>query len=145
MYQIAAILYLAGFCILAFRLLAGTLLSHRLARGAFRDGRMLYSPQCTVPMTVGLFRARVFLPAESKDWDPGKLDAVLTHEKEHMRRRDPLVEWFALLNRTLYWFNPLSWWLSRKLAALAEQAERHCLPKLPLWPRRLAHTPQAAS
>ena len=121
-YPIAGILYLAGFCVFAFRLLAGTLLSHRLARGASRDGQILYSPQCTVPMTVGLFRARVFLPAESKDWDPGKLDAVLIHEKEHMRRRDPLVEWIALLNRSLYWFNPLAWWLCGKLSALAEQA-----------------------
>jgi beta-lactamase regulating signal transducer with metallopeptidase domain/outer membrane protein assembly factor BamD (BamD/ComL family) len=121
-YYITGILYLAGFCVLAFRLMAGTLLSHRLVRGASQGCRILYSPKCTVPMTIGLFRARVFLPAESKDWDPGKLDAVLTHEKEHMRRRDPLVEWLALLNRTLYWFNPLAWWLCRKLSSLAEQA-----------------------
>ncbi len=120
--SIAGILYLAGFFVLAFRLLAGTLLSRRLAHGACGDGQILHSPQCTVPMTVGLFRARVFLPAESKDWDPEKLDAVLIHEKEHMRRRDPLVEWIALLNRSLYWFNPLAWWLCRKLSALAEQA-----------------------
>jgi TonB family protein len=59
---------------------------------------------------------------ESKDWDPDKLDAVLTHEKEHMRRWDPLAEWIALLNRSLYWFNPLAWWLCRKMSALAEQA-----------------------
>jgi TonB family protein len=121
-YQIAGILYLTGFCALAFRLLAGTLLSRRLVPGASRDGRVLYSPQCTVPMTVGLFRVQVILPMESKDWDPDKLDAVLTHEKEHMRRRDPLAEWIALLNRSLYWFNPLAWWLCRKMSALAEQA-----------------------
>ena len=50
------------------------------------------------------------------------MDAVLIHEKEHLRRRDPLIEWLALLNRSLYWFNPLSWWLCDKLSGLAEQA-----------------------
>jgi hypothetical protein len=120
-YRVAGILYLAGFCFLAFRLLAGTLLLRRLARGASGDGRILYSPQCTAPMTVGLFRARVLLPAESMDWDPSKLDAVLTHEMEHLRRRDPLIEWLALLNRSINWFNPLAWWLCCKLSALSEQ------------------------
>jgi TonB family protein len=120
-YQIAGILYLAGFCALGLKLLAGTLLSRRLAHDASRDGPILYSTQCAVPMTVGLFRARVFLPVESRDWGADKLDAVLTHEKEHVRRRDPLVEWLALLNRSLHWFHPLSWWLCSKLSGLAEQ------------------------
>src|SRR5512140_2695582 len=38
------------------------------------------------------------------------------------RRRDPLVEWLALLNRAVFWFHPLAWWLERKLSALAEDA-----------------------
>lgn len=122
MYQIAGILYLAVFCIFAIRLLAGTILSRRLGRSASRDEQVFYSPQCTTPITVGLWRVRIFLPAESKIWDQGKLDTVLTHEREHMRRRDPLVGWIALLNRGIYWFNPLAWWLCAKLSALAEQA-----------------------
>jgi hypothetical protein len=32
------------------------------------------------------------------------------------------VEWLALLNRCLYWFHALAWWLRRKLVLLAEQA-----------------------
>ena len=121
-YQVAGILYLAGFSFFAVRLLAGTLLSRRLGRRASRNEQVFYSPECTIPITVGVWRARIFLPAESKNWDKGKLDAVLTHEKEHMRRRDPLVGWIALLNRGIYWFNPLAWWLCARLSALAEQA-----------------------
>jgi outer membrane protein assembly factor BamD (BamD/ComL family) len=121
-FQIIGLFYLTGFCLLIFRLLAGTLLSCRLARGASRDDRGFYSSHCSVPLTVGLFHTRILLPLESKNWDSGKLDAVLTHEKEHMRRRDPLVEWLALLNRSLYWFHPLAWWLCGKLSSLAEQA-----------------------
>ena len=46
----------------------------------------------------------------------------MIHEREHARRRDPLVQWLALLNRCVFWFHPLAWWLERKLAALAEEA-----------------------
>ncbi len=122
MRQVAGILYLAGFCVFAFRLLAGMLLSRRLGRGASQDEGFIYSSECTIPITVGVWRARIFLPAESKNWDQDKLGAILTHEKEHMRRHDPLVGWIALLNRGIYWFNPLAWWLCARLSALAEQA-----------------------
>src|SRR5262249_9229223 len=38
------------------------------------------------------------------------------------RRRDPLVQWIALLNRAVFWFHPLAWWLDRELSLLAEEA-----------------------
>ncbi len=44
------------------------------------------------------------------------------HEREHARRRDPLFQWIALLNRALFWFRPLAWWLERRLSGLAEEA-----------------------
>jgi beta-lactamase regulating signal transducer with metallopeptidase domain len=46
----------------------------------------------------------------------------LAHEGEHVRRRDPLFQWLALLNRAIFWFHPLAWWLERKLSGLAEEA-----------------------
>jgi hypothetical protein len=41
-YEIVAILYLTGFCILMARLLVGTLLSYRLTRNAPRDDKGFY-------------------------------------------------------------------------------------------------------
>jgi len=64
----------------------------------------------------------VILPKNWQEWPPQQLDAVLTHEREHVRRRDPLIQWLALVNRALFWFHPLSWWLERKLVVLAEEA-----------------------
>jgi outer membrane protein len=32
------------------------------------------------------------------------------------------VQWLALLNRAVFWFHPLAWWLERHLGALAEEA-----------------------
>jgi len=48
-------------------------------------------------------------------------NAILVHERSHVRRRDPLIQWIALLNRAVFWFHPLSWWLERELTRLAEQ------------------------
>jgi outer membrane protein assembly factor BamD (BamD/ComL family) len=115
-------LYLAGLLALLARLLLGMALAFRLARGATRGDQAFHSPQCRIPLSVGLMRPRVLLPAHSKNWAREDLDAVLAHEWEHVRRRDPLVEWLATLNRCIYWFHPLAWGLRRKLAALAEQA-----------------------
>jgi hypothetical protein len=47
---------------------------------------------------------------------------VLAHEEEHARRRDPLVAGMALLNRAIFWFHPLAWWLQRTIAEMSEQA-----------------------
>ena len=32
------------------------------------------------------------------------------------------MQWVALLNRAIFWFHPLAWWLERHLSALAEDA-----------------------
>jgi TonB family protein len=32
------------------------------------------------------------------------------------------VQWLALLNRAVFWFHPLAWWLEFRLSALAEEA-----------------------
>src|SRR4029077_16816783 len=42
--------------------------------------------------------------------------------RDNAQRRDPLFRWLAALNRCIFWFHPLAWWLERKLAMLAEQA-----------------------
>ena len=73
-------------------------------------------------MTVGWLHPVIVLPPNWRDWPAGKLEAVLTHEHEHARRRDPLVQWLALLNRAVFWFHPLAWWLERRISALAEEA-----------------------
>ena len=99
---------------------AGVLLM-RLAIGTIRANR-LTSASCAVPITVGVLRPRIILPASSRDWPQAQLDVVLAHEGEHVRRRDPLFQWLALLNRAIFWFHPLAWWLERKLSGLAEEA-----------------------
>ncbi len=105
------VLYLLGVFTLLLRLAIGTLRTNRLTGAS-----------CVVPVTVGFFRPRIILPGTSRDWSPARLDAVLIHEQAHARRRDPLFQWIALLNRAIFWFHPLAWWLERQLSRLAEEA-----------------------
>jgi uncharacterized protein (TIGR03435 family) len=107
---------------LLLRLVTGLVRAQRLVNGAvLHDGR-LTSSACAAPVTVGWFRPRVILPAAWPNWAQGKLEAVLIHEGEHARRRDPLLQGLSLLNRAVFWFHPAAWWLDCHLSALAEQA-----------------------
>jgi bla regulator protein BlaR1 len=115
-------IYLLGLAILLLRLLLGTARAHALIREATRrDGRLTHL-SCIAPVTVGWLHPLVIMPERWSEWPAGQLDAVTLHESEHARRRDPLVQWLALLNRAIFWFHPVAWWLERRLAALAEGA-----------------------
>jgi TonB family protein len=76
----------------------------------------------TVPVTIGWMKPRILLPLEWRTWSEGKLRAVVAHESTHVRRGDYLVSILASLNRAVFWFHPLAWWLERTLIAYAEQA-----------------------
>jgi len=104
-------IYLLGVGVFLLRLAIGTIRANRLT-----------SASCVVPVTVGLLHPRIILPECSRGWPQAQLDVVLAHEGEHIRRRDPLFQWIALLNRAIFWFHPLAWWLERRLSGLAEEA-----------------------
>jgi uncharacterized protein (TIGR03435 family) len=103
--------------------LAGRLVKHStfVASGSTRQG-FRESERITVPLTAGWARPVILLPLEWRDWDRVKLNAVLAHEGAHVRRRDGLIAAIAGINRCIFWFHPLAWWLERRLALLAELA-----------------------
>jgi hypothetical protein len=115
-------IYAAGLLLMGVRLAIGMWRTRGLVRRAAIDEGMLVSAECASPVTVGWWKPVVILPRGWRAWSAEELDAVLTHEREHIRRRDPLVQWLALCNRAIFWFHPLAWWLERQLAALAEDA-----------------------
>jgi hypothetical protein len=120
--QILSLVYLAGIAVMLARLIWGTLRVRSLRRDIRLSEGFATSPLCATPVTIGWLRPVPLLPNGWQTWSAAKLDAVLIHEREHVRRRDPLVQWLALLNRCVFWFHPLAWWLERKLASLAEEA-----------------------
>ena len=114
--------YFAGVAVLLARLGIGTVRVHLLAREVTVVNGGLTSARIATPFTFGLLRPRMLLPEGWDRWSAARLTVVLDHERAHMARRDPLVQFLALLNRAVFWFHPLAWWLERQLAALAEEA-----------------------
>src|SRR5262249_24414501 len=115
-------LYLAGLVVLLARLVIGTLRVKRLLRGATFENCRLTHRACSTPVTVGWIHPKVILPGNWSGWPERQRRGILVHEAEHVRRRDPLTEWLALLNRAVFWFHPLAWWLEKEVSRLAEEA-----------------------
>src|SRR5688572_176594 len=114
--------YFAGAAALLARLAIGTVRVSLLAREATLVNGLLTSARIATPFTFGLLAPKILLPEGWERWSATRLAVVLDHEHAHRARRDPLVQWLALLNRAVFWFHPLAWWLERHLAALAEEA-----------------------
>jgi beta-lactamase regulating signal transducer with metallopeptidase domain len=100
----------------AARHLAGTL-------GVGARVRVLLSPRCSIPFTLGLRRPVVLLPPGAPAWEPARRRAVLLHELSHVRRRDLLVHSLAYGVCILFWFFPPAW---LAYAALLREAEAAC-------------------
>jgi beta-lactamase class D len=56
------------------------------------------------------------------EWPADRMAMVMAHEEAHARRRDSIVQLLSLINRAVFWFHPLAWWLHRELGTLAEEA-----------------------
>jgi TonB family protein len=71
------------------------------------------------PVTFG---STILLPSSHDGWTQAKRTLILQHESAHVRNRDSYLQWMAVFNICIFWFSPLSWWLRRRLAVLAEHA-----------------------
>jgi len=116
-------LYLAGVGLLTLRLAVGWMVAVRLGRtGAAAEPGVFVSSSVAVPMTVGLIRPRIFVPAEWGQWDEATRRAVLAHEGCHAARRDGLWALLARVNVCVFWFHPGAWLAAREMARAAEEA-----------------------
>jgi beta-lactamase regulating signal transducer with metallopeptidase domain len=117
-------LYLLVAALLMLRWLLGCILMWRLCRSAppvwedwtsHHDVRV--HPSVAMPAT---FASTILLPPSYATWDATQRRAVLAHEASHVRRADFYVLTVAAINRAVFWFNPLAWWLQNRIADLAE-------------------------
>jgi len=118
----ALTVYVAGVAVLLARLVIGLRRARAIRRTAVHAQGRLTHAGCVTPMTIGIISPAVILPPDWREWNEAELAAVLAHEEEHVRRRDPLVATLALFNRAMFWFHPLAWWLPRTMARLSEHA-----------------------
>jgi beta-lactamase regulating signal transducer with metallopeptidase domain len=78
----------------------------------------------SVPMTIGVLRPLVLLPASALlGLSPDQLEAIFAHELAHVRRADYFWNLIQTLVETLFFFHPTVWWIGKRLR---EQRELCC-------------------
>lgn len=121
--DVASGLYLLVSGVLLLKLLVGLAMLVRLARTARlitvppAGARVYASELVTVPVT---FASVILVPGDWETWSGVRQRAVLAHELSHVARGDFHTLLLASLYRIVFWFNPLSWWLLRRLGELME-------------------------
>lgn len=125
----AASIYLLITGWLLMRLAVGTALSWRLrryARPIYEDwtaGKdVRSSPAITAP---GTFGSTILLPEHYRSWSALDRRAIMAHEESHVRRGDFYPLLLASINRAVFWFNPLAYWLNSQIVYLADGRDRH--------------------
>jgi TonB family protein len=83
---------------------------------------ILETPRGSMPMTCGLFRPAVLMPAGASEWSAERLRVVLLHELAHIRRGDLATHLLARLALSLHWWNPLAWYAWRAFVKERERA-----------------------
>ena len=84
------------------------------------DAPILWSTDVRHPVTFGLLRPVVLLPAALKAVDHAAQRAVVAHELHHVKRRD----WGWVIGeeivRSIFWFHPAMWWLISRVQLARE-------------------------
>jgi beta-lactamase regulating signal transducer with metallopeptidase domain len=83
---------------------------------------VLLDVELGAPVTCGIRRPAIILPADSSQWSDSDIRRALVHELEHIRRRDWLIQIVGRIVCSIYWFHPLMWVTWRKLRIEAERA-----------------------
>ncbi len=97
-------------------------LQHLLPSATSRVVALRVSELTTVPMTWGVWRPKVLVPAADQ-WSSTERRAALLHELAHVARWDALWQSLSRLAKAMFWFNPLVWLAD---AMLRSEAERAC-------------------
>jgi beta-lactamase regulating signal transducer with metallopeptidase domain len=92
------------------------------AMGMRRAVEILASGTGNMPMTFGLVRPTILMPAETVEWDEERRRIVLLHELAHVRRGDSATHLLARTALNLYWWNPLAWMAWREFLKERERA-----------------------
>ena len=115
-----AAVWAIGVAVLAVRGIAGYIQLKRRVALACKTPDGCYGGTCvTAPFTLGILRPRIYLPDTLRG---AARDAVLLHERTHIRRRDTLTKPLFYAVVCLHWFNPAAWLAFREFERDMEAA-----------------------
>lgn len=117
-------LWLSGTALLLVRFTAGLAGLLRVTNSSRRYGNsnILASDAVTTPMTWGVIRPVILIPAYALEWSAEQRDLMIRHEQAHVQRRDWLWQAFAQVVTVIFWFHPLMWLAAARLRREAELA-----------------------
>lgn len=119
-WHLLAAVWAVGVALLAVRAVWGYLrLSRQVALACKTPDGCFSGPCVPAPFTLGLLRPRIYLPS---GLDGSARDAVILHERTHIRRGDPLTKPLFYAVACLHWFNPLAWLAFREFERDMEAA-----------------------
>lgn len=85
--------------------------------------KLSISDRLESPISFGLFRPQIILPAQANEWNESTMTDVLLHELCHIRRLDWLTTLLAYVLACALWINPLVW---LALKRVREESENSC-------------------
>jgi len=119
-------IWVLGAALLLTRLMVAMLRLRRLERESrdamLGDVPILVHTQIETPLTWGIRRHVILLPAALLSADPAVCESALSHEQAHIDRRDWVWNLFAEIVCALCWFQPGAWWLRRRMRFESERA-----------------------
>jgi TonB family protein len=84
---------------------------------------LVFSGSSLEPAVFGVVKPRLLVPRSITDHlGDAEMEAVLSHEMAHVRRRDNLTSAVQMVVEVLFWFYPVVWWLGARLVAERERA-----------------------
>jgi len=85
---------------------------------------VMSSPLAFEPGVVGVLRPVLLMPEGLVDrLTRAQLDAILEHERAHIRAHDNLLAVVHMAVEAVFWFHPLVWWIERRMI---DERERAC-------------------
>ncbi len=91
--------------------------------GLFASVPIRLSAEVKSPQVVGYVRPVLLLPHDFvKIFTPDQARIVLLHELAHVGRNDLLTGLLPWLVCVVHWFNPLAWWIARRMSDVRELA-----------------------
>ncbi|MDR6561795.1 MULTISPECIES: M56 family metallopeptidase [unclassified Arcicella] len=85
---------------------------------------LLESSLATTPMTIGFLQPVILLPIGLLTGLSNKeIEAILAHELAHIKRHDYLINIVQSIVEILFFFHPVTWWISAKIR---EERENCC-------------------
>lgn len=113
-------LWILGMILLIAKLLFDASRMKENLRTAVRyEENIWQSDAVSSPLVYGVIKPKIYVPF---NMEPGKMQYVILHEKEHIRRGDHVWKLLAHFILILNWYNPLIWIAYKKFSDDMEMA-----------------------